>query len=73
MVARVIPISDGRQWKMRECVTFKCSHCKSERVVKDADVGWDVVTQSWTVRTVFETATCLDCGTDTRLESEVIS
>ena len=69
----VIPIGKAPRQPMRECITFKCKHCGSERVVKDADAEWDKVRQSWVIATVFETAVCLDCGTDTRLVGEVIS
>jgi transcription elongation factor Elf1 len=71
----VIPIGRApRQTvRTRECVTFKCAHCGSERVTKDGDLGWDKVLQKWVVESEFETASCKDCGTDTRLVAEVIS
>jgi len=71
----IIPIGRApRQTvRTRECVTFKCAHCGSERVTKDADVEWSLINQAWVVKKVFETATCLDCGTDTRLVGEIIS
>ena len=72
----VIPIGKAppcSRSPMRECVTFKCRHCGSERVVKDAYVEWDKVTQAWVVKSVFETSECLDCDTETKLVGEVIS
>jgi hypothetical protein len=71
----VIPIGRApRQTvRTRECVTFKCAHCGSENVTKDGDLEWDKVLQKWVTKVVFETAYCCDCGTDTRLVTEVIS
>jgi len=71
----IIPIGRApRQMvRTRECVTFKCAHCGSERVTKDADAEWDKVLQRWVIKRTFETANCEDCGTDTRLVGEVIS
>jgi len=59
--------------RTRECVTFKCAHCGSEDVTRDSDSEWDKVLQKWVTKRLFDTASCENCGTDTRLVAEVIS
>lgn len=39
----------------------KCNNCRSENIVKDAWVMWDVDQQAWVINDIFEDIYCFDC------------
>lgn len=49
-------------------VRIICGTCGSENVSRDAWGDWDVATQRWVLRTVFDYAYCHACDCETRLE-----
>jgi hypothetical protein len=48
-------------------VRIVCGTCGSEDVSRDAWGDWDVRTQRWELRCVFDYAFCHDCAGETRL------
>lgn len=44
-----------------------CGTCGSEDVSRDAWSDWDVATQDWVLRTVFDYAHCHACDDETRI------
>jgi DNA-directed RNA polymerase subunit RPC12/RpoP len=53
-------------------ITYKCKHCGSHDVRRDADAVWNEITQEWELVSVYDNATCEDCGGETSLEEEGI-
>jgi hypothetical protein len=53
-------------------IRIVCRTCGSEDVSRDAWGDWDVATQQWVLRTVFDYAHCHACDTETRLEEVLI-
>ena len=49
-------------------VRMVCGTCGSTDVSRDAWGDWDVSTQEWVLRTVFDYAFCHACDAETRLE-----
>ena len=49
-------------------IRIVCGTCGSEDVGRDAWGDWDVATQSWVLRCVFDYAHCHACDGETRLE-----
>ena len=49
-------------------IRIVCGTCGSENVSRDAWGDWDVDTQGWELRTVFDYAHCHVCDCETRLE-----
>ena len=49
-------------------VTKICKHCKSEDVVKDAWVSWNIETQAFdTIHNVFDLEYCNNCEGETTI------
>jgi hypothetical protein len=48
-------------------IRIVCGTCGSEDVSRDAWGDWDVRTQTWVLRTVFDYAHCHACDGETRL------
>jgi len=44
-----------------------CEHCGSTDVRRDADAAWNVEAQEWELVTVYDNATCEECGGETSL------
>lgn len=53
-------------------LTYRCSHCGSDRCGNDANAGWDVVTQQSVLLGEFDNQWCNDCG-DVTLEEYTIT
>ena len=49
-------------------IRIVCGTCGSEHVSRDAWGDWDVATQDWVLRTVFDYVHCHACDGETRLE-----
>lgn len=49
-----------------------CSHCGSERVVKDAWASWDEDLQLWEVESVFDNGFCHDCDGEATINVEEV-
>jgi hypothetical protein len=49
-----------------------CGTCGSTDVSRDAWGDWDVKSQEWVLRTVFDNAHCHDCERETRLIEVVL-
>ena len=49
-------------------VRMVCETCGSEDVSRDAWSDWDVQTQDWVLRTVFDYGHCHACDGETRIE-----
>ena len=47
---------------------YVCRRCKSDNILVDAYAQWDVATQNYVITTVFDNATCVDCGGETQTE-----
>ncbi|MBL8658021.1 MAG: hypothetical protein JNJ92_11795 [Altererythrobacter sp.] len=50
-----------------------CGTCGSTDVSRDAWGDWDVATQAWVLRAVFDYAHCHACDGETRLVESVMS
>ncbi len=42
-----------------------CGHCGSAAVVRDAWAGWSLLTQEWTLKSLFDSYACDVCGKQT--------
>ena len=54
-------------------VRVVCGACGSEDVSRDAWGDWDVATQAWVLRTVFDFAHCHACDAETRLVEVLVA
>lgn len=52
--------------------TFICERCGSDDVVKDAYAVWDEKRQEWSLTSVFDAVTCLECGRETTIVEKEI-
>jgi len=48
-------------------IKIVCRDCGSEKVMRDAWAEWDVVSQQWRLKSVFDQAYCDDCDAETKL------
>lgn len=48
-------------------ITIHCATCGSDDVRRDASAAWNVETQEWEIVTVFDTADCETCCSETSL------
>lgn len=49
-----------------------CMNCGSANVFRDAYATWDAAAQDWTLHSVYDNATCENCGdSDARIEMRV--
>ena len=61
------------QKKKKPKIKIRCKYCGSEYVKRDADAMWNVDTQEWELVSVYDNATCEDCGGETSLIEEEIA
>lgn len=54
-------------------VTMVCETCGSDDVVRDAWAEWDVGSQEWVLRTVFDQAVCETCDGETHIVERPVS
>ena len=45
-------------------VQMICKYCGSANIARDASAVWDIATQDWEIRCVYDNTTCDDCGED---------
>ena len=69
------PCHHARMAKPRKAqkIRIVCGTCGSEDVSHDAWGDWDVATQRWKLRVVFDYAHCHACDGETRLEEVPLS
>jgi len=48
-------------------IRIVCRGCGSENVMRDAWAEWDVVSQQWELKSVFDSAYCEECDSETKL------
>lgn len=48
---------------------YYCRTCGSTNISRDASVVWNKLNQSWEIKTIYDNASCEDCGGDTKLET----
>lgn len=53
--------------KIIQKIDICCNHCGSRNVRRDAEAAWNLDSQEWELSTVFDSATCHDCGGKTSL------
>ena len=53
-------------------VQMVCSYCGSSDVMRDAWAEWDVETQNWALRSVFDSAHCEVCEGETTLSEALV-
>lgn len=53
---------------MTKKLDMVCSKCGSHNVLRDAYVEWNVETQDWEIRNVFDASICDDCGEEDCIE-----
>lgn len=49
-------------------IRIVCGECRSENVSRDAWSEWDLESQSWILRCVFDDAYCHDCDKEMSLD-----
>jgi ribosomal protein L37AE/L43A len=64
-----------KDWKTIEAempVTFVCSYCGSEDVLRDAWAAWSEENQAWELASTFDAAWCNSCEGEAKLETVYI-